>query len=251
LLRTESNPDEARNPPFPSLRPPESNSRRNESGAEILPAFRAKLLDRAVEDFRMSQDPRVDDYIYRQADFARPILEHLRRAVHAACPDAEEAIKWGMPHFLLDGKILAGMAAFKAHATFGFRNGGAVVGETGAEREAMGQFGRLASVDDLPEPDALHDLIRNAAALARNGEKAARPARTRKPDLPTPDDLAAALAASDAARSAFDGFSPACRREYVEWIVEAKRPETRAKRIAQAVEWMAEGKRRHWKYEQC
>ena len=100
----------------------------------------------------MSTDPRIDAYIARQADFARPILEHLRSAVHAACPEAEETLKWSMPHFLYKGQMLAGMAAFKAHATFGFWRAKEVLGETGAERDAMGQFGRLTSVADLP-PD--------------------------------------------------------------------------------------------------
>ncbi|HEX8193769.1 MAG TPA: YdeI/OmpD-associated family protein [Allosphingosinicella sp.] len=199
----------------------------------------------------MTADPRIDDYIARQADFARPILDHLRAAVHAACPEAEETIKWGMPHFLYRGRILAGMAAFKAHATFGFRNAAAVVGETGAEREAMGQFGRLRSTADLPPPDALAAMIRKAMAEADGGAKPARPAKQPKPPLETPLDLAAALDAAPAARAAFDAFPPGCRREYVEWIVEAKRPETRAKRIAQAAAWIAEGKRRNWKYEAC
>ena len=199
----------------------------------------------------MTRDPRIDAYIERQADFARPILEHLRAAVHAACPETEETIKWGMPHFLYRGRILAGMAAFKAHATFGFRDAAQAVGETGAEREAMGQFGRLCSVGDLPPPDALADMIRKAMAAADTGEKRPRPESKPKPQLETPPDLAAALDAAPAARSAFDAFPPSCRREYVEWIVAAKRPETRGKRISQAVEWMSEGKRRNWKYEKC
>ena len=122
----------------------------------------------------MSTDPRIDSYIARQADFARPILEHLRSAVHAACPEAEETLKWSMPHFLYKGQMLAGMAAFKAHATFGFWRAKDVLGETGAEREAMGQFGRLTSVADLPPDDVLHALIRKAMALTDSG---ARPAR--------------------------------------------------------------------------
>ena len=199
----------------------------------------------------MTLDPRIDSYIERQANFARPILEHLRAAVHAACPDVEEAIKWGMPHFLYGGRILAGMAAFKAHATFGFRGGAQIVGETGAEGEAMGQFGRLRSVEDLPPPEMLAKLIRKAMAGAGSGEKRTRPRGPAKPVPETPPDLAEALAGAPAARSAFDAFPPSCRREYVEWIVEAKRTETRAKRIAQAVEWMSEGKRRNWKYEKC
>jgi uncharacterized protein YdeI (YjbR/CyaY-like superfamily) len=198
----------------------------------------------------MSRDPRIDAYISRQADFARPILEHLRAAVHAACPEVEETVKWGMPHFLYKGQMLAGMGAFKAHATFGFWRGREVLGETGGERDAMGQFGRLTSVGDLPEPPALEAVIRKAMALAEAGPKP-RPESQPKPPAETPDDLRDALAASPAAGATFEAFPPSCRREYVEWIVEAKRPETRAKRLAQAVEWMAEGKRRNWKYENC
>ena len=199
----------------------------------------------------MSTDPRIDAYIVRQAEFARPILEHLRAAVHAACPEAEETLKWSMPHFLYKGQMLAGMAAFKAHATFGFWRAKEVLGETGAERDAMGQFGRLASVADLPPDDVLQALIRKAMALTDAGSRPARPKAAPKPELETPPELDAALSANPAARATFDGFPPSCRREYIEWVVEAKRPETRAKRLAEAVEWMAEGKRRNWKYEHC
>jgi uncharacterized protein YdeI (YjbR/CyaY-like superfamily) len=199
----------------------------------------------------MATDPRIDSYIERQADFARPILEHLRSAVHAACPEAEETLKWSMPHFLYKGQMLAGMAAFKTHATFGFWRAKEVLGETGAEREAMGQFGRLASVADLPADEVLHALIRKAMALTDSGARPARPKAAPKPEPETPPELDAALSANPAARAAFDGFPPSGRREYVEWVAEAKRAETRDKRIAQAVEWMAEGKRRNWKYENC
>jgi uncharacterized protein YdeI (YjbR/CyaY-like superfamily) len=198
----------------------------------------------------MPTDPRVDAYIDRQAPFARPILTQLREAVHAACPEAEEALKWSMPAFLYKGEILASMAAFKAHATFGFWRGKLVVGDTGAQREAMGQFGRLTSPADLPAPEVLDQLIRKAVALADAGVK---PERTRvaKEPVETPNDLRAAIAANPAAASVFESFTPAARREYAEWIVEAKQPPTRARRIAQAVEWIAEGKKRNWKYEKC
>jgi uncharacterized protein YdeI (YjbR/CyaY-like superfamily) len=199
----------------------------------------------------MGSDPRIDAYIARQADFARPVLQHLRSAVHAACPEAEETLKWSMPHFLYKGQMLAGMAAFKAHATFGFRRGKEVVGETGAEREAMGQFGRLTSVADLPPDDVLRALIRKAMELTDAGTRPARPKAAPKAELETPAELDSALNANPAARATFDGFPPSCRREYVDWVAEAKRPETRDRRIAQAVEWMAQGKRRNWKYEKC
>ncbi len=199
----------------------------------------------------MSTDPRIDAYIARQADFARPILEHLRSTVHGACPEVEETLKWGMPHILYKGQMLAGMAAFKAHATFGFRRASEVLGETGAEREAMGQFGRLASVADLPGDSVLRELIRKAMAVTDAGARPARTKASSKPEPETPPELETALLANPAARATFDGFPPGCRREYVQWVAEAKRPETRDRRIAQAIEWMAEGKRRNWKYENC
>jgi uncharacterized protein YdeI (YjbR/CyaY-like superfamily) len=199
----------------------------------------------------MSRDPRVDAYIARQADFARPILEHIREAVHGACAEAEETLKWSMPSFLYKGKILANMAAFKAHAALGFWRARDVLGETGGERDAMGQFGRLTSIADLPPRDALAGLVRKAMAAIDSGPGPARPKKPPKPALTAPDDLRAALDAAPKAAATFDAFPPSCRRDYVEWIVEAKRPETRAKRVAQAVEWMGEGKKRHWKYENC
>lgn len=199
----------------------------------------------------MSTDARIDVYIAGQADFARPILEHLRSAVHSACPEAEETLKWSMPHFLYKGQMLAGMAAFKAHATFGFWRAKEVLGETGAGRDAMGQFGRLTSVADLPPDDVLRDLIRRAMALTDSGSRPARAKAAPRQELDTPPELEAALSANPAARATFDAFPPGCRREYVDWVAEAKRPETRDKRIAQAVEWMAQGKKRNWKYEKC
>ena len=198
----------------------------------------------------MSRDPRIDAYIDRQADFARPILEHLRRVVHEAAPEVEETIKWSMPHFTYKGRLFAGMAAFKAHATFGLWQASAVLGETGAERDAMGQFGRLAAVADLPPEEELKAIIRRAAEQAEHGPPP-RPRKPPKPELETPPDLETALDSNPAARATFDAFAPSARRDYVQWVVEAKRPDTREKRISQAVEWMAEGKKRHWKYENC
>jgi uncharacterized protein YdeI (YjbR/CyaY-like superfamily) len=199
----------------------------------------------------MSHDPRIDAYIARQADFARPILEHLRAAVHAACPDCEETLKWSMPHFLYKGRMLAGMAAFKAHATFGFWRGKEVTGGTGKEREAMGSFGRIESLADLPDEATLDSLIRKAMAVTDSGAKPPRPAKAPKPEIEMPDDFRTALAANPTAAATLEGFPPSARRDYLQWVVEAKRPETRASRIAQSVEWLAEGKRRHWKYQDC
>jgi uncharacterized protein YdeI (YjbR/CyaY-like superfamily) len=197
----------------------------------------------------MSRDNRVDSYIARQADFARPILDHIRAAMHAACPEVEETIKWGVPAFNYKGRPLAGMAAFKAHATLGFWNSNDVRGDD-AKAGAMGDFGRIASLADLPDDAALAAIIRSGVAFIDSGAKPVKQ-RAVRPEPEMPDDLVTAMAANPAAQATFDNFPPSARREYLEWITEAKRPETRVKRLTQAVEWMAEGKKRNWKYEAC
>jgi len=198
----------------------------------------------------MKSDPRIDAYIERQAEFAKPILRHLRDTVHAACPDCEETLKWSMPSFMYKGEILAGMAAFKQHATFGFWRGSLVVGNGNEQMSGMGQFGRLTAVGDLPPPQELEALVKKAMQLADDGVKPPRD-KHKKEDFSVPQDLRAAIDANPAAAATFEGFPPSAQREYVEWVTEAKRDETRAKRLAQTVEWLAEGKRRHWKYEAC
>lgn len=200
------------------------------------------------------RDERVDAYIAKAAPFARPILEHVRAVVHEACPEVEETIKWGMPSFTCGGGILCGMAAFKAHASFGFWKHALVVGE-GGEQVGMGSFGKLASVRDLPPKKQLVAYVKKAAALNAQGAgtASARKAPARKAAAPKPapvptPQFAAALRRDKAAAAAFKAFSPSQQREYVEWIAEAKREATRDRRIAQAVEWLAEGKQRNWKY---
>lgn len=195
------------------------------------------------------RDPRVDAYIAKAQPFAQPILGHLRDLVHAHAPGTEEAIKWGVPHFMLAGENLAGMAAFKAHATFGFWRDEAV---TGAARKegAMGSMGRLTSLADLPDDAELAAMIARAAALCAEG-KPKRPPRAPKAALDLPTDLAAALRANDAAQAHWDAFSPGKRRDYIEWVIEAKREETRVKRIETIVAQVAEGKDRNWKYKGC
>ena len=199
----------------------------------------------------MANDPRIDAYIERAAPFAQPILTRVREVVHEACPQAEETIKWGMPTFVHAGGILCGMAAFKQHASFGFWKHALVVGE-GEPRDGMGSYGKLASLQDLPPNKTLLAHIRKAMKLNQDGVKAPTTRKSApKPPPQAPGDLVAALEKNEAAQATFDAFPPGCKREYIEWIVEAKREETRAKRLAQAVEWMAEGKRRNWKYENC
>ncbi len=196
-------------------------------------------------------DPRVDAYIAKSADFAKPILEHLRAQVHAACPEAVETIKWSMPCFTVDGKILANMAAFKAHCAFGFWKREEVVPGEDKRSEAMGQYGRIESMKDLPAKRELQAQIRHAAELIRSGAKSARTANAPKAPAVAPADLLQALGANPAAQKTFGAFPPGKQREYIEWITEAKQVATREKRLGQAVEWMAEGKSRNWKYEGC
>lgn len=198
-----------------------------------------------------TRDPRVDAYIARSAEFAQPILAWLRDVVHQHCPEVEESIKWGFPHFLYHG-ILCSMAAFKQHCSFGFWKGTLFVADA-RNGEAMGQFGRITSLQDVPDEKLLAGYIGQAMQFNRSGTKPARRtggAATRPP-AEVPEDLSAALKKNPAAAAVFDGFSNAGRREYVEWITEARRAQTRAKRLAQTLEWLAEGKPRNWKYLDC
>lgn len=195
----------------------------------------------------MAIDPRIDGYIDKQAEFARPILTWLRARVHTACPEVAESIKWGMPFFSHSGRPLANMAAFKAHASFGFWNRDQMA--TGKEGEAMGQFGRITSLTDLPDAAAMEAQIRSVIALIELGGVPRRATTLRKPEAEIPPALAEALARDPSAAAAFDAFPPSCRREYCEWIADAKRDATRDKRVAEAIEWIRDGKRRNWKYE--
>ena len=196
-----------------------------------------------------SRDARIDAYIARSAAFAQPILAHLRAQVHAACPSVRETIKWGFPHFEHHG-VLCSMAAFKQHCAFGFWKGALVVGDAAAidGEQAMGQFGRIESLGDLPSKAVLIGYIRKAAVLNETGVKVPRAGKKPKPAPVVPDDLAAALKAYPEALAVFEAFSPSKQREYVEWLDEAKTDATRTKRRLQSVAWIAEGKVRNWKY---
>jgi uncharacterized protein YdeI (YjbR/CyaY-like superfamily) len=194
----------------------------------------------------MSQDPRIDAYIAKAAPFAQPILSHMRELVHATIPGLEETLKWSMPHFVYKGKNLAGFAAFKAHAAF-------MIHGDGRQGDAMGQYGKLTGMADVPGDAELSAKLLDAKARIDTEGTALKPKaapKAPKAEIAMPDDFAAALAGASA-RANFDAFSPSARREYLEWVVESKREETRAKRIAQAAEWIAEGKKRNWKYENC
>jgi uncharacterized protein YdeI (YjbR/CyaY-like superfamily) len=198
----------------------------------------------------VSRDPRIDAYIAKGAPFAQPILSHVRERVHAVLPNVEEAIKWSMPAYTVGGKIVLITASFKAHLALNFWRGQELRGEN-ANADAMGQFGKIRSVDDLPPNAELDRLIREAAELAATAPAPRKVKHEPKPPAEIHPELAAALNAHPKAKASLEGFSPSARRDYVDWIAEAKQDATRAKRIATAIEWLGEGKKRHWKYENC
>jgi len=199
-------------------------------------------------------DARVDAYIAKSADFAQPILSHLRKLVHKGCPGVTETIKWSMPFFDYEGAPLCNMAGFKQHCSFGFWNASLLKDPEGIlhvkDKNAMGHFDRITSVKDLPADKVLVAYIKEAAALNEEGIKKPAPAKKAlKAGLPEPPELTTALKKNKKARTAFDAFPPSHRREYIEWITEAKTDATREKRIATTVEWLVEGKSRNWKYQ--
>ena len=198
----------------------------------------------------MSHDARIDAYIAKAAPFAKPILEKARERVHAALPDAEEAIKWSMPAYMVAGKLVLITAAFKAHAALNFWRGQELE-SSHATVGAMGQFGKITSADELPSDAELDRLIREAAELARAAPAPRKAKHEPKPAPTLHPEFAAALAKAPQAKSVLDGFPPSAQRDYFEWIGEAKQEATRQKRIATAIEWLGEGKRRHWKYQNC
>lgn len=194
------------------------------------------------------KDPRVDAYIGKSAPFARPILEHIRSLVHKGCPEIEEQMKWGFPNFVYHG-ILCNMAAFKQHCAFGFWKGKLVLGRGEGSREAMGHFGRITALDELPSDKAILRYIRIAMKL--NEEGVPSPTRVHKKEktpLRIPTYLRAALAKNKKAGTTFNEFSYSHKKEYIEWISEAKTEDTRQKRLKTALEWIADGKERNWKY---
>jgi uncharacterized protein YdeI (YjbR/CyaY-like superfamily) len=198
----------------------------------------------------LSREPRIDAYIARAQPFARSILEKVRERVHAVLPDVEETIKWSMPAYTLGGKIILITAAFKAHTALNFWRGQELE-SAHASVGAMGRFGKIKSVGELPPDAELDKLIREAAEVARN---APSPRKAKHPPKPAPElhpDFAAALDKAPKAKSTMESFPPSCRREYLEWVAEAKQDATRQKRIATAIEWLSEGQRRNWKYENC
>ena len=198
----------------------------------------------------MSRDPRIDAYLAKAQPFARPILEHVRERVHTVIPDVEETLKWSMPSYTQGGAILLITAAFKAHVAINFWRGQDMRGDA-ASADAMGQFGKITSIADLPSEKEFDALIAEAARLATAPKAPRKTKHEPKPPAEMHSAFAAALAANPAAKATLDGFAPSARRDYLDWIAEAKQDATRDKRIATAVEWLAEGKKRHWKYESC
>lgn len=199
----------------------------------------------------MSRAKAVDAYIAKAAPFARPILIRIRAAMHKGCPQVEETIKWGVPHFEYKG-VLAGMAAFKQHAAFGFWKQRLMSDPTGFfSKGESGMGGRkVRSVDDLPSDAVLVRLVREAVALNEKGVKIARVVK-KKPPAKAPPDLVAALKKNAKARATFDSIPPSAQREYIEWVADAKQDATRKRRLATTIEWLAEGKRLNWKYQNC
>ena len=205
-------------------------------------------------------EPRIDGYIANAKPYAQPILSHIRELVHKACPNVEESIKWSRPFFEYKGAILCNMSAFKEHCGFGFwgEEISAVLRDAKVlQPGAMGSLGRITCLDDLPSDKHLLGLLKQAVTFVDSGQYtspiAARNKVVKAPKaaIKEPSAFTQALKANKKAAAAFVAFSPSCKREYVEWIADAKRDQTRDKRIETAIEWISEGKRRNWKYETC
>lgn len=198
-----------------------------------------------------NKDPRVDAYIEKSADFAKPIMTHLRKLVHRASPKVSENIKWSMPAFEYEG-LVCGFAAFKRHCTFGFWKQSLLEKDAFPKsKDAMGSLGRIASKKDLPADDVIIRLVQQAVELNENGIKVEKKKPAAKKELVVPDYLTAALTKNKAARQTFENFPYSCKKEYIEWLTEAKTGSTREKRLVTTIEWLSEGKRRNWKYEKC
>lgn len=196
-------------------------------------------------------DPRVDTYIEKSAEFAKPILVYIRKLVHKACPDVVETMKWSFPHFDYKGTVCS-MASFKQHCAFGFWKQSLMEKDAfPAQKTAMGSFGRITTIDDLPDDKVMLGLIHQAVELNEKGVKIQKKPAAAKKDLVIPEELTGALSKNKKARTTFEDFSYSCKKEYIEWIAEAKTEVTRNKRLATTVEWLAEGKRRNWKYTNC
>ena len=203
-------------------------------------------------------DQRIDAYIAKAAPFAKPILVHLRKLIHEACPEVVETLKWSSPCFLYKGGILCGITAFKKHCSFGFWKAAIMQDTDGipmpTERNAMGPFSKIESLIDLPDDEILKKYIKAAMKLNEDEVKLPprpKPTETQKQELVVPDYFITTLAQDEKAKEIFYNFSYSHKKEYLEWITDAKTDTTRNKRMAQAIAWIKEGKGRNWKYEKC
>jgi uncharacterized protein YdeI (YjbR/CyaY-like superfamily) len=194
----------------------------------------------------------IDDYIAKSADFAKPILNHIRDVVHKTCPEVEEKMKWSFPHFDYKGEMMCSMAAFKQHAVMGFWKAALmkdpVLTENAKAETAMGHMGRMASLKDLPSDKKLAAYIKEAMALNDKGIKLSPKPVTEKKELVIPEYFTKALKKNKKAWETFSAFSYSHKKEYVEWVTEAKTEVTRDKRMSSAIEMLEEGKSRNWKY---
>lgn len=198
----------------------------------------------------MKKDKRVDDYIAKAQPFAQPILKHLRTLVHNGCPDIIETIKWSFPNFDYKGKILCSMAAFKQHCSFNLWLASHMhLTNKAADEGGMGIFGKITSLKDLPPDEEIMELLHKAMALTDAGKTIQRKAPAKNITVAAPEDFLSLLNKNKEASEYFAKFSPSKKKEYIEWVTDAKTETTRAKRMATAVEWIAEGKSRNWKYE--
>ena len=195
------------------------------------------------------KDARVDAYIDKSADFAKPILRHIRQLIHTACPDVQETIKWRFPSFVYSG-ILCNMAAFKKHCALVFwRSAMRSAVQSKTDAASAGRFRNITALGDLPADKILLQTIEEAAKLNASGEKPKRRPRLPKKNLRVPASVSKVLKQNKKASAGFKNLSPSHQREYKEWIAGAKRPETRDKRLATMVQWLEQGKSRNWKYE--
>jgi uncharacterized protein YdeI (YjbR/CyaY-like superfamily) len=199
----------------------------------------------------MAKNTTHDSYIKSAAPFAQPILSHLRHLVHKACPDVVETIKWGFPHFEYKG-VLCSMAGFKNHCTFGFWKA-SLMDDTEkvlhvAEKHSMGHFDRITSLTDLPSDKVLLSYIKQAAKLNEDDIKLTPRKIATDKKLSVPAYFLKALNGNEAAFETFKNFSYSNKKEYVQWVEEAKTEATRQKRLETAIDWMSEGKIRNWKY---
>ena len=219
--------------------------------ADLL--FRMRLAQRYAIAHHVramgTRDKRIDTYIDKSADFAKPIMRQLREIVHEACPEVQETMKWSFPHFDYKG-MLCSMAAFKEHCAFGFWKASLILNDEHKSDDAMGQFGRLTSIKDLPPKRVLLGYIKKAMELNDHGVKVRKPKpRGEKKELVVPDFFMAALKKEKKALATFEGFPYSRKKDYVEWVTEANTDATRQRRLKTSVEWLAEGKSRNWKYE--